>query len=147
LVAEQVATFCPLCVSKCGAIATVEGDRLVALAPDPSHPTGQALCVKGKAAPELVHHRDRLLHPLRRTAAKGATDPGWQPISWDEALDTVAAQVRAAADAHGAESVVFASASPSPTAMSDSLDWLVRLAREFGTPNFMTYMELCGWGG
>ena len=63
---------------------------LVALEPDPSHPTGQALCVKGKAAPELVHHPERLLHPLRRTNPKGAPDPGWEPISWDEALDLVA---------------------------------------------------------
>jgi anaerobic selenocysteine-containing dehydrogenase len=146
VVREEVPTFCPLCVSKCGAIATVDGDRLLGLAPDPSHPTGQALCVKGKAAPELVHHRDRLLRPLKRTAPKGAADPGWQPITWDEALDTVAARVLAAAETYGLESVVFASASPSPTAMSDSVDWLIRLARGLGTPNFMTYMELCGWG-
>jgi anaerobic selenocysteine-containing dehydrogenase len=146
VVREQVPTFCPLCVSKCGAIATVEGDRLLGLAPDPSHPTGQALCVKGKAAPELVHHRDRVLRPLKRTAPKGAADPAWQPITWDEALDTVAARVLATAEVYGHESVVFASASPSPTAMSDSIDWLIRLGRGFGTPNLMTYMELCGWG-
>lgn len=143
---EDVPTFCPLCVSKCGAIATVDGRRLLALAPDPSHPTGQALCVKGKAAPQLVHHPDRLLHPMVRTAAKGASDPGWKPVSWEQALDTVAARLTEVADAHGYESVVFSSASPSPTALSDSLDWYIRLARGLGSPNVMTYMELCGWG-
>ena len=95
--AERVATFCPLCVSRCGAQATVSDGRLVALHPDPAHPTGQALCVKGKAAPELVYHPERLLHPLRRTTAKGSAEPGWQRISWDEALDTVAARLRALA--------------------------------------------------
>ena len=63
--AERVATFCPLCVSRCGAQATVSDGHLVAMHPDPAHPTGQALCVKGKAAPELVHHPERLLHPMQ----------------------------------------------------------------------------------
>jgi len=85
-----VPTFCALCVSRCGAHATIHDARLVALQPDPSHPTGRALCVKGKAAPELVYHPERLLHPLKRTAPKGAADPGWEQIGWDEALDTVA---------------------------------------------------------
>jgi anaerobic selenocysteine-containing dehydrogenase len=144
--AREVPTFCPLCVSRCGARATVVGDRLVALRPDPGHPTGQALCVKGKAAPELVNHADRLLHPVRRTTPKGAADPGWQRIGWAEALDTIAARLRALADEAGAESVVFGSASPSTSAMSDSIDWLARLRRAFGSPNLIASMELCGWG-
>src|SRR5439155_4859565 len=45
------------------------------------------LCVKGRAAPELVYAADRLLHPLRRTRPKGDPDPGWVRISWDEALE------------------------------------------------------------
>jgi anaerobic selenocysteine-containing dehydrogenase len=142
----EVPTFCPLCVSRCGATATVEDGRFVALGPDPAHPTGQAVCVKGKAAPEIVYHAERLLHPLRRTAPKGAADPGWQRISWDEALDEVAARLTELADEHGPECVVFASASPSTSAMSDSVDWVIRLRRAFGSPNLLAAMELCGWG-
>ncbi len=142
----QVSTFCPLCVSRCGATATVSDGELLELQPDPSHPTGHALCIKGKAAPEIVHHAERLLHPLARTNPKGAADPGWRRISWDEALDTVAARLLALARDHGAESVVFSSASPSTSAMSDSVDWLMRLRRAFGSPNQCIYMELCGWG-
>jgi len=143
---RQVSTFCPLCVSRCGAMATVSEGELVALAPDPAHPTGQALCIKGKAAPELVSHRDRLLYPLKRTNPKGAADPGWQRISWDEALDAVAGRLTELAGDHGPESVVFGSASPSTSAMSDSVDWLMRLKRAFGSPNLIASMELCGWG-
>lgn len=141
-----VQTFCALCVSRCGAVATVTDGGFVALQPDPSHPTGQALCVKGKAAPEIVRHPDRLLYPLKRTAPKGAEDPGWERISWDEALDTVAERLRAIARDHRPESVVFGSASPSTSAMSDSVDWVGRLRSTFGSPNLCTYMELCGWG-
>ena len=66
---ERIPTYCALCVSRCGAIATIEDGRFVRLDPDPSHPTGQALCAKGRAGPELVYHRDRLKFPLKRTSA------------------------------------------------------------------------------
>jgi len=81
---ERIPGFCALCRSRCGCISVVEDGRLVAVEPDPSHPTGASLCVKGRAAPELVYASDRLLHPLRRTSPKGAPDPGWEQISWDE---------------------------------------------------------------
>lgn len=74
---KHVSTFCALCVSRCGAKATITDGEFVALEPDPSHPTGHALCIKGKAAPEIVNHAERLLHPLKRTNPQGAADPGW----------------------------------------------------------------------
>jgi anaerobic selenocysteine-containing dehydrogenase len=139
-------TFCALCVSRCGATAVTVDGRFTALEPDRAHPTGRALCVKGKAAPAIVDHADRLLHPLRRTAPKGAEDAGWERIGWDEALDTIAARLRAIAAASGPESVVFGSASPSTSALSDSVEWITRLRRAFGSPNYINSMELCGWG-
>jgi anaerobic selenocysteine-containing dehydrogenase len=141
----QVATYCPLCVSRCGARATVTNGTFT-LERDPSHPTGKALCVKGKAAPEITAHPDRLRHPMKRTAGKGAADPGWQRISWDEALDTVADRLGALARDHGPEAVVFSSVSPSTAAIVDCIDWIQRLQRAFGSPNFVYSMELCGWG-
>ena len=144
--ATTIPTFCPLCVSRCGATATITDGEFVALGPDPGHPTGHAVCVKGKAAPEIVRHPERLLHPLKRTRPKGDPDPGWQRITWDEALDTVAGRLGALARDHGPESVAFGSASPSTSAMSDSIDWVQRLQRAFGSPNLCGYMELCGWG-
>ena len=145
-VRSSVPTFCGLCIAKCGAIATVEDGELIALEADPTHPTGDALCLKGKAAPELVGRADRLLHPMKRTRPKGDPDPGWQRIGWDEALATAAARLEEVAGRHGPEAVVFSSASPSTTAMADSLDWLQRLRRAFGSPNLCGSVELCGWG-
>jgi anaerobic selenocysteine-containing dehydrogenase len=143
---DLIPTYCPLCVSRCGALATVEDGRLLSLQPNPDHPTGKALCVKGKAAPKIVEHAGRILHPLRRTNLKDADDPGWEQISWDEALDTIAARLLATKEADGPEAVAFTSSSPSTSAISDAIDWVQRLVRAFGTPNFSTYVELCGWG-
>ena len=143
---ERIPGYCALCVSRCGSIAVVENGRFVALEPDPSHPTGKALCAKGRAAPELVYHPDRLRYPLKRTRPKGDSDPGWQRISWDEALELTAARLRSIAEAHGPESVAFSSASPSTSASDDSVAWIQRLMNAFGSPNLCASMELCGWG-
>lgn len=138
-------TFCALCVSRCGATATVADGRLVSLDPDPDHPTGRALCPKGRAAPELVADPDRLTTPLRRRGPKsGPAD--WEPIGWDEALDTVAERLTELAARGGPESVAFTNSSPSTSALSDSVAWIGRLRKAFGSPNYNLSMELCGWG-
>ena len=74
---QKIHGHCALCIARCGTIATVEDGRFTRLDPDPSHPTGQAICAKGRAAPELVYHPERLTRPLRRTRPKGDPDPGW----------------------------------------------------------------------
>ena len=142
----KVHGFCGLCIARCGSIATVEDARFTRLDPDPTHPTGQALCAKGRAAPELVYSKARLTTPLRRTRPKGDSDPGWVEISWDEALEAIAAAMRRLAATHGPESVAFSQSSPSTTAIGDSAPFMRRLMNAFGTPNLVWALDLCGWG-
>ena len=143
---QKIQGYCALCIARCGSISTVRGGRFIAQDPDPSHPTGQALCAKGRAAPELVYSRDRLLHPLKRTRPKGDSDPGWQQIGWDEALDMTASAMRRIAQESGPEAVAFSLSSPSTTAISDSNSWIRRLMLAFGSPNSANNIEQCGWG-
>src|SRR2546421_571305 len=98
------------------------------------------------AAPALVYHPERLTHPLRRTRPKGDPDPGWECISWDEALELTAAAMRRAAERHGPQSVAFTLSSPSTTAIGDSSGFIQRLANAFGTPNAAITLDVCGWG-
>lgn len=142
---ERIHGFCALCWSRCGCISTVEDGRLVAVEPDPEHPTGKALCAKGRAAPELVHHPDRLLYPLKRTRPKGDADPGWERIGWDEALDTIADTLTRLAKESGSETVAFGITTTAGTAMQDGFAWVERLRRAFGSPNAAIAMELCGF--
>jgi anaerobic selenocysteine-containing dehydrogenase len=143
---QRIHGYCGLCIARCGAVAVVEDGRFTRLEPDTEHPTGQALCAKGRAAPELVYHRERLTYPLRRTRPKGDSDPGWEQIGWNEALDLTAAAMRRVAERHGPESVAFSTSSPSTTAIADSTGFIRRLMNGFGSPNAVTSLDLCGWG-
>src|SRR5262249_61449495 len=95
IMADHVSTrrvhgYCGLCIARCGTVATVEDGRFTRLDPDPSHPTGQAICAKGRAAPELLYHPERLTYPLRRTRPQAHPHPGWQRVGWGEAFHTTA---------------------------------------------------------
>src|ERR1700752_1253843 len=128
---QKIKGFCGLCIARCGTIATVENGRFTRLDPDPSHPTGAAICAKGRAAPELVYSKDRLTRPLRRSRPKGDADPGWQEISWDAALDAIAAAMRHIAGENGPQAVAFSQSSPSTTAIGDSGALIRRLMNAF----------------
>ena len=140
---QRIPGYCALCWSSCGCISVVENGRLVAVEPDPSHPTGSVLCAKGRAAPELVHHEDRLLNPLKRTRPKGDPDPGWQRIDWDEALDTIATALTRLAHESGSESVAFGITTSAGTSMQDGYPWVERLRHAFGSPNLVASLEVC----
>ena len=142
---EEKQGFCTLCRSRCGTINLVQGDSLIGVRPDPSHPTGKSMCMKGKAAPELVHSPHRLRFPMRRTRPKGDSDPGWERISWEEALSETASRLMAIKAESGAEAVAFAVTTPSGTPLSDSIDWIERFVRLFGSPNTCYATELCNW--
>ncbi|MBR0939066.1 molybdopterin-dependent oxidoreductase [Bradyrhizobium jicamae] len=143
---RQVKGYCGLCIARCGTVATLTDGRFTRLDPDPTHPTGAAICAKGRAAPELVYHKNRLKRPLRRTRPKGDTDPGWEEISWDAALDQTAAAMRRIAEQHGPGAVAFSQPSSSTTAIADSTAYIRRLMNAFGTPNLVYAFDLCGWG-
>lgn len=137
--------FCTLCRSRCGTINEVRNDTLIKIQQNPKHPTGNAMCMKGKAAPELAHSPNRILYPLRRTNPKGDADPGWEKITWDEALKYVAEKLAFYKAESGAESVAFSITSPSGTPLSDSLEWIDRFVRNFGSPNVCNSTEVCNW--
>jgi anaerobic selenocysteine-containing dehydrogenase len=144
--ASEVRGYCAQCKSRCGTIATVSPDgRLVSVRPDRDHPN-RGFCVKGAAAPQIVHHPDRLTHPLRRTNPKGASDPGWERIGWDEALTLTARRLSDIKAESGPEAVVLTRPAPGGSHAGDWVTYLQRLAAAFGTPNIMTTGHICSWG-
>ena len=141
---QQMHTYCAMCVSRCGVLATVEDGILTKVTANPEHPNG-CICVKGTAAPEIVYSPDRLQYPMLRTRPKGERDPGWVRISWDEAMALTASRLVDIKARHGPEAVVFGCATSAGTSAADFFPWVQRLANAFGSPNILFASHICGW--
>jgi anaerobic selenocysteine-containing dehydrogenase len=92
-----VRAACPHdCPDTCAMLVTVKDGVAVKVAGDPSHPfTDGSLCTKVSHYAERTYAPDRLLHPLKRTGPKGSGE--FRRIGWDEALDEIAARLKALA--------------------------------------------------
>ncbi|MGL1833907.1 molybdopterin-containing oxidoreductase family protein [Rhodocyclaceae bacterium SMB388] len=90
--ARTVHAACPHdCPDTCAMQVTVEDGRAVKLRGVSDHPfTHGALCTKVAHYLERVYSDQRLLHPMKRVGRKG--EGRFERISWDEALDTIAAR-------------------------------------------------------
>ena len=86
----DVQAACPHdCPDTCAMRVTVKDGRAVAMHGDPTHSlTDGTLCTKVSRYAERTYHSERLQTPLRRVGNKG--EGRFVPISWDEAITTVA---------------------------------------------------------
>src|SRR5574338_1673209 len=97
----KVPTYCYQCVAGpdlltvdvCGGVATVVEPNFAAAA---IHPGGGKVCVKAYGLVQKTYNPNRVSQPMKRTNPKKGRDedPGFVPISWDEALDIVGAKLR-----------------------------------------------------
>ncbi|MCC6534254.1 MAG: molybdopterin-dependent oxidoreductase [Burkholderiales bacterium] len=97
---RRVPIYCNQCV--CGPdLFKVQVQDGVALRIEPNfdlegvHPAGGRVCVKAYGLVQKTYNPNRITRPLKRTnPRKGREhDPGFVPISWDEALDIVAGKL------------------------------------------------------
>ena len=106
---KVVHAACPHdCPDACGVLITVEDGRAVKIQGDPAHPVTRGfLCAKVAKYVDRVYSPDRVLYPLRRIAPKGSGGAEkFERISWDEALDTIAAKFKGIAAEFGPESIL-----------------------------------------
>src|SRR5215470_10348569 len=104
--ASVVETACPLdCPDGCSLAVTVRHGKLVQLDGSHKNPvTDGYICAKVRKFGERVYGPDRLLHPAVRSGRKG--EGAFKRVSWDEALERIAARFERARTTHGAESIL-----------------------------------------
>ena len=92
-----VPTICFNCESGCGLLAYVDqsNGKIRRFEGNPVHPGSRGrTCAKGPATINQVNDAERILYPMKRVGKRGSGD--WVRVSWDDALDDIAARMRAA---------------------------------------------------
>lgn len=104
---NTIKTTCPRdCYDGCGISVVMRDGEISRVAGNPDHPSNRGpLCGKCSVAYNGVWRDEnaRLLHPMRRTGAKGAGE--FTRISWDEALKEIASRLGTIVSDHGPRSV------------------------------------------
>jgi anaerobic selenocysteine-containing dehydrogenase len=91
---------CNLCEAICGIEITHAGDQRLDIRGDKDDPFSRGyICPKAVALQDFHYDKDRLRDPVRRT------DTGWQRISWNEAFDEVARNLKRIRAQHGRNSI------------------------------------------
>lgn len=136
-------SLCDICspTSHCGVNCYVKDGVIIKVEGDENHPLNKGLlCTKGASNRQYVYREDRIRTPLKRTGPRGSGQ--YEPISWDEALDTIAEKLKGYKAQYGAQSVFF---------FGGYTKWfrpiLQRLAYSFGTPNYGTESSTCFTSG
>ena len=140
---DWVASTCQGCTQWCAIQIFVQDGRAVRVRGNPLSRTNHGyVCPRGHMIPQQVYDPDRVKVPMKRTnPVKGrGIDPKWVPITWDEALDTVAEKMMELRRNNEAHKLVYMRGRYSPT----STDLLYgTLPRIFGTTNYFSHSAIC----
>ncbi|MEH7112227.1 molybdopterin-dependent oxidoreductase [Neobacillus niacini] len=100
--AEILKSACPLnCWDSCGFHVTVENDKIIKVEGDPSHPiTKGKICGRGRMLETRTNSPERLLHPLKKVNGE------FKPITWNQALDEIAFNLKEIKDLYGSTAVL-----------------------------------------
>ena len=136
---EVKKSICAICdpTTQCGLDCYVKDGRVVKVEGTLENPQNVGtLCAKGAAQRQWVYHEERVRTPLKRVGPRGSGQ--MVPISWEEALDTIAGKLQQIKAESGPESVVFYCGYP-----KQPRPFLQRLAMQYGSPNYGTESSSC----
>jgi len=125
-------SVCNCCDAGCGVLVRVISGQAVGIKGNPHHPISQgALCPKGFTLVQELYHPDRVKTPLKRQGDRGSGD--WKPISWDEAINEIASELKKIRSEGEPHSLLIL------TNSNRNFERLLlqRFATAFGTPNFV----------
>jgi anaerobic selenocysteine-containing dehydrogenase len=133
---QIIKTTCKSCHGGCGVMVTVCDGVITHIEGNPDAPTRGTMCSKGLSSIQHVNHPDRLKYPLKRKGERG--EGKWERITWDEALDTVAAKMKESQAKYGNSSVAVSQGTG-----RGYNEYTHRFARSIGTANIITPGYIC----
>ncbi|AMX83620.1 oxidoreductase [Geobacillus subterraneus] len=93
------------CPDQCGLLVHKKDGKIVKIQGDPDHPVTKGhICNKVRNITERIYDLKRLKYPMKRVGAKG--EGKFTRISWDEALETIAAKWKELIETYGPESIL-----------------------------------------
>ncbi|HXG52763.1 MAG TPA: molybdopterin-dependent oxidoreductase [candidate division Zixibacteria bacterium] len=128
-----IPTTCGSCYSVCALKVHRVNGTIVKIEGNPDSPTNRGrLCPRGVAGIMTLYNPDRVDVPLRRTNPRKGLDidPGWVEISWEEALDTIAARLRKIREEDPRKLLLTGTVTT-----QDEVPFAKIFAMAFGTPN------------
>jgi anaerobic selenocysteine-containing dehydrogenase len=137
-----VPTTCFNCESACGLLAYVDRETLQVrrFEGNPEHPGSRGRnCAKGPATLNQVTDPDRILYPLRRVGPRGGGR--WERVTWDEALDDLAARIRAAIVEGRPNEVMYHVGRPGEDGYTE------RVLAAWGVDGHNSHTNICSSGG
>ncbi|MBI4204445.1 MAG: molybdopterin-dependent oxidoreductase, partial [Betaproteobacteria bacterium] len=140
---EWVATACQGCTQWCAIQIFVQNGRAVRVRGNPLSKTNHGyVCPRGHLIPQQTYDPDRVKVPMKRTnPQKGrGIDPKWVPITWDEALDTVAGKMMELRKNNETHKLVYLRGRYSATSTNLLYGTLPKI---FGTPNYFSHSAIC----
>ncbi|MEN9568130.1 MAG: hypothetical protein RLZZ69_3326, partial [Cyanobacteriota bacterium] len=141
-----VDSACQFCNSLCRLKVQIKNGRIIDVVGEPDDPVqAGGFCVKGPMMTQLVYNRFRLTRPLKRVSGeKGASDSRFEPISWDEALETIAAKFLALRDAGEARAIANKTSGRLPRGTGSLVERYFTL---LGSPNNTDVGPVCNDAG
>ena len=143
---KTVNTACPFCNSNCRLIVHLKAGRIIDITGEKSDPVqAGGLCVKGPMMMQMVYNRHRLTRPLKRVGGeKGSTDSAFEPVSWEEALDTIARKFVALRDAGESRAIANKTSGRMPRGIGSLVGRFFTL---LGSPNDTDVGPVCNDAG
>ena len=101
-----ITTSCAMdCGGACLLVAHVKDGVVTRVESDNGDEPQLRACLRGRAFRHKVYSEDRLKFPLRRTGVRG--EGAFERVSWDEALDTVAHELRRVRQTYGNGDILY----------------------------------------
>ncbi len=106
------------CGARCMLTVTVKDGRIEKISTDDFQGLKIKACPRGLAQGAVVSDPGRLMQPLKRKGPRGSGE--FESVSWDEALDTIALELKRVIKTFGSESIYFNAGSGSFAALHSS---------------------------